>query len=319
MPSNGVHKSHVPSSGVWCPAVTLFNKATDTLDLPNQKKYFKYLSETGLAGLVILGTNAEAFLLTREERYQLIAAAREAVGSSFSLMAGVGAHSSRQVLENIDDAVKAGADYVLVLPPAYFGKATTDAVITTFFDDVATHSPLPIVIYNFPGVCNGVDLNSELITSIAKKHSNVVGVKLTCGSVAKITRLGAAFSPSEFAAFGGQSDFLIGGLSAGSSGCIAAFANIFPKTIVKIYDLYKEGKSADALKLHQQAALAENVCRQSIAATKYAAALTSAKYAAIEGAVEKMEPRRPYGAPAASVKEAVDIAVKKLQNFEAAP
>lgn len=96
--SNGVHKSRVPPSGVWCPAVTLFDKQTDTLDLPNQKKYFKYLSETGLAGLIILGTNAEAFLVTRDERYQLIAAAREAVGPSYPLMAGVGAHSTRQGL-----------------------------------------------------------------------------------------------------------------------------------------------------------------------------------------------------------------------------
>jgi hypothetical protein len=69
--------------------VTLFDKDSDTLDIPNQKKYFKYLSETGLAGLVILGTNAEAFLLTREERTQLIVAAREAVGPEFPLMAGV--------------------------------------------------------------------------------------------------------------------------------------------------------------------------------------------------------------------------------------
>ncbi|KAI5277664.1 hypothetical protein KEM54_004912, partial [Ascosphaera aggregata] len=37
--------------------------------------------------------------------------------------------------------------------------------------------------------------------------------------------------------FGGQSDFLIGGLSVGSAGCIAAFANVFPKTLVKIYNL----------------------------------------------------------------------------------
>lgn len=157
-----------------------------------------------------------------------------------------------------------------------------------------------------------------MITSIAKKHSNVVGVKLTCGSVAKITRLGAAFSPFKFATFGGQSDFLIGGLSAGSSGCIAAFANIFPKTIVKIYDLYQAGRFEEALKLHQQAALAENVCRQSIAATKYAAALTSGKFAGIERATEKMEPRRPYGPPAAGVKEAVEGAVRKLQEFEGA-
>lgn len=58
----------IPKSGVWCPAVTIFDQATDTLDLESQKKYYAYLSRSGLAGLVIMGTNSEAFLLTREER-----------------------------------------------------------------------------------------------------------------------------------------------------------------------------------------------------------------------------------------------------------
>lgn len=40
------------------------------------KKYYAYLSRSGLAGLVIMGTNSEAFLLTREERAQLIATER---------------------------------------------------------------------------------------------------------------------------------------------------------------------------------------------------------------------------------------------------
>ena len=49
---------HVPPKGIWAPAVTFFERESDTLDLPSQAKYFKYLSETGLTGLVILGTNA---------------------------------------------------------------------------------------------------------------------------------------------------------------------------------------------------------------------------------------------------------------------
>ena len=115
------------------------------------------------------------------------------------------------MLEHIADAAEAGADYVLVLPPAYFGKATTEVVIRRFFGDVAEKSALPVVIYNFPGVCNGVDLDSDLIADLAKEYANIVGVKLTCGSVAKIVRLAAELPKEEFAVFGGQSDFLIGG------------------------------------------------------------------------------------------------------------
>ena len=307
----------VPQPGVWCPAVTFFDPKTDTLDLPSQKQYYTYLSRSGLTGLVILGTNAEAFLLTRDERAQLIATARDAVGPDFPLMAGVGAHSTRQVLEHIEDAAAAGADYVLVLPPAYFGKATTPAVIKAFFDDVARESKVPVVIYNFPGVCNGVDMDSELITAIQRMNpEKIVGVKLTCASVGKITRLASTFSPDEFSVFGGQSDFIIGGMSVGSAGCIAAFANVFPKTISRIYALYKAGKVEEALKLHRMAALAESPCKSGIATTKYAAAIFSAKAAGIEGAEEKLRPRRPYEPPTEAAMQNVRKTMEQVAAIE---
>ena len=315
---------HVPKSGVWCPAVTIFDPATDTLDLDSQKKYYAYLSRTGLAGLVLMGTNSEAFLLTREERAQLIATAREAVGSDFPLMAGVGAHSTKQTLELAHDAAAAGANYLLILPPAYFGKATSMAVVKRFFADVARQSPLPVVIYNFPGVCNGVDLDSETITAIVRESaaarpdgvSNVVGVKLTCGSVGKITRLAATFAPSEFAIFGGQSDFLIAGLAVGSAGCISAFANVFPKTASKIYDLYTSGKVTEAMELQRVAALAETPCKGGIASTKYAVALYSAPAAGIEQAVEKLQPRTPYEEAGDAVKKAVKELMATVADIE---
>lgn len=135
-------------------------------------------------------------------------------------MAGVGAHSTKQTLELAHDAAAASANYLLVLPPAYFGKDTNMNVVKRFFAEDARQSLLPVLIYNFPGVCNGVHIDSETITEILRESaaaspggvSNIVGIKLTCGSVGKITRLAATFSPTEFAIFGGQSDFWSPGL-----------------------------------------------------------------------------------------------------------
>ncbi|KAL8878415.1 MAG: hypothetical protein Q9198_003767 [Flavoplaca austrocitrina] len=73
------HNYPVPEPGCYAPAVTFFDPETDKLDLPSQKKYFTYLSSTGLKGLVILGTNAETFLLNREERKTLLTTARHAI------------------------------------------------------------------------------------------------------------------------------------------------------------------------------------------------------------------------------------------------
>ncbi|KAJ5733830.1 Aldolase-type TIM barrel [Penicillium malachiteum] len=315
---------HVPPRGVWCPAVTFFDHETDSLDLASQAQYFTYLSRTGLAGLVILGTNSEAFLLTREERSQLIATARTAVGPDFPLMAGVGAHSTKQVLELANDAATAGANYLLVLPPAYFGKATNMNVVKRFFSEVAAKSPLPVVMYNFPGVCNGVDMDSETITAVVRESaaaspsgkSNVVGVKLTCGSVGKITRLAATFSPEEFATYGGQSDFLIGGLAAGSAGCIAAFANVFPKTAARIYTLYQKGQLQEAIQLQRKAALAESPIKSGIGSTKYAVSQYSASLAGIAGAESKLLPRPPYEPVGEAVKKSVAEVMAEVGEIE---
>jgi 4-hydroxy-2-oxoglutarate aldolase len=219
-------------------------------------------------------------------------------------------------LEHIQDATEAGANSVLVLPCAYFGPATTPQVLEAFYGQVATHSTLPIVIYNFPGVCNGVDLDSAFITAMAQRHSNIVGVKLTCGSVAKITRLAAVLPRNQFAVFGGQSDFIIGGLSSGSSGCIAAFTNVFPKTIARIYALYQDGRTDEALALHQKAALAEQPLKAGIAVTKYAVAIHSAAYAGIKDAASKLKPRRPYHEPTTPFKERVKSTMAEVAKIE---
>ncbi|EXJ72089.1 uncharacterized protein A1O5_04593 [Cladophialophora psammophila CBS 110553] len=300
------HTYPVPPPGVYCPAVTFFDPATDTLLPSEQGQYYSYLANSGLRGLVILGTNAETFLLTRDERATLLRLARKSVPENYPIIAGVGGHSTAQVLEYIADAHAAGANFVLVLPCAYFGKQTTPTVVHNFYAAVAKASPLPILIYNFPAVCNGLDLDSDAVAALAHEFPNIVGVKLTCGSVGKITRLSATFQPERFAVFGGQSDFLVGGLAAGSVGCIAAFANIFPKTVVKVFDLWKMGKHDQALALQRLSAHAENPTKAGIATTKYAVSQFSAKKAGIQGDLEAMlRPRRPYEEPSEAVKKKI--------------
>lgn len=159
--------------------------------------------------------------------------------------------------------------------------------------------------------------DSEAIARLVRKHESIVGVKLTCGSVAKITRLAAEFPPERFAVFGGQSDFLIGGLAVGSAGCIAAFANVFPKTIVEVYNLYKAGKTQEALELHRKAALAEQALKAGgIAATKYAASVFTAPVAGVEEAEAKMRPRRPYLPPGEEAKRKIKDALTEVAAIE---
>ena len=310
------HNYAVPEPGCYVPAVTFFHPETDKLDLISQKTYYSYLAATGLKGLVILGTNAETFLLSREERKTLLEVARQAVPAEYPIIAGVGGHSTSQVLEYISDARDAGADFVLLLPCAYFGKQTTSSVVKRFYAQVAEQSPLPIILYNFPAVCNGLDLDSEIITEIVKQHENVVGVKLTCGSTAKIVRLAAAFPPSRFAVFGGQADFLLAGLAVGSSGCIAAFANVFPRSTARVFDLWRTSRMREALDLQRVLSLAESPTKGGIASLKYATAVITAPRAGIPDAEVLLWPRRPYEEADDAVKARIFRTIDPLRNLE---
>ena len=310
------HNYPVPEPGCYVPAVTFFHPESDKLDLISQKKYYSYLAATGLKGLVILGTNAETFLLSREERKSLLEVARQAVPAGYPIIAGVGGHSTSQALEYISDAHDAGADFALLLPCAYFGKQTTPSVVKRFYAQVAEQSPLPIVLYNFPAVCNGLDLDSDIITEIVKKHENIVGVKLTCGSTAKIVRLAAVFPPSRFAVFGGQADFLLAGLAVGSSGCIAAFANVFPVSVARVFELWGTGRKREALDLQRVLSLAESPTKGGIASLKYATAVMTASRAGIPDAENLLWPRRPYEEADDAVKARILGTINPFRNLE---
>lgn len=81
--------------------------------------------------------------------------------------------------------------------------------------------------------------------------------QLTCGGIAKITRLSATYPASQFCALAGQSDWLIPALSVGGTGCITGVGNLYPRACVEIFDLYRAGNLDAAQKLQYTLAVSE--------------------------------------------------------------
>ncbi|OAQ76695.1 dihydrodipicolinate synthetase family domain-containing protein [Purpureocillium lilacinum] len=100
--------------------------------------------------------------------------------------------------------------------------------IVAFFQEVADASPIPIIIYNFPSIVNGLNLSPETLQLLGR-HSNIAAVKLTCGGIAKVAAVAATAPPESFAALAGQGDWLLPALSVGGVGCIAGASNLFPQ------------------------------------------------------------------------------------------
>jgi L-threo-3-deoxy-hexylosonate aldolase len=267
--------------GIWAPTMTFFDPETENLDILSIKRHAIRLAKAGLVGLVTMGSNGEAVHLSREEKITVTKATREALDETgfthVPVMVGCSEGSVRGTVALIEEAASAGGDYTLLLPPSYFRGLMDEESIYTYFTSVADKSPLPIVLYNYPGAVAGIDMDSDLLIRLAK-HPKIVGTKFTCGNTGKLTRVALATNAktpfsrgSGYMAFGGMCDFTVQTLVSGGSGIIAGGANVMPKTCVKVWDLYTEGKIEEAIEMQKTLSKCDWVLtKAAIAGTKSA-------------------------------------------------
>ncbi|KAF8860392.1 aldolase [Acephala macrosclerotiorum] len=246
--TNGTNGSKVGKPfppGVHVPSLTWFRDTPEQeIDWDVQRKHLSFLIESGLHGIVIAGTNGEAVTLSSTEKAQLVKTTRELAielgRPDLTVILGCGGGSTQQVIAKTKLAKESGADFALVLVPSYFHFAMNEDAIIAFFEELASTSPVPVLIYNFPGVSSGLDCNSEILERLGH-HPNIVGVKLTCGGIAKVARVRSRFVPETFCALAGQSDWLLPAISCGGTGTITGLANIYPKSCIELYKLAVSG------------------------------------------------------------------------------
>ena len=185
-----------------------------------------------MPAVILAGTNGEAVALTDAEKQKLVRTTREVAQrlhrGDVTITMGCGGQSTREVIAETVLAKEAGAEFALVLVPSYFHFVMDEDAIVAFFEELASASPIPVIIYNFPTVVAGLDLSSDVLIKLGS-HPNIVGVKLTCAGIAKVSKIAAAHDPSEFSAVAGQSDWLIPAMVVGATGAVTGVSNLYPK------------------------------------------------------------------------------------------
>jgi len=236
-------ESSILADGIYPPLPTFFDEQ-DELDLVTLRRHIQRLEKTGIAGYVVMGTNGEAVHLTSEERSRLIEAARDVVGENTPLLAGCGDQSTRATIANCQQAARSGADIALVLPPFYFKGRMDSRALIEHYHAVADNSPLPVVIYNMPASTGGLDLDGATICTLAE-HPNIIGVKDSAGNMVKLAQIHSE-TPAHFRVFAGSAGYLLPALVVGAVGAVAALANIFPREVCQLHELFIAGKLEEA-------------------------------------------------------------------------
>ncbi|KAK3935721.1 putative dihydrodipicolinate synthetase family protein [Diplogelasinospora grovesii] len=241
----------VPPKGVFVPVPTFFHPKSDSeiqprLDVESQVKHSVFLAQAGITGLVLLGSTGEAVHLSKTERYDLVAGVRKGLTDAgfpdYPIMAGVLTNGIDETLEWLEDYAKAGAQWGLVLAPGYFGVSANQDNIKEWYTIIASHSSIPILIYNYPGVTNNVMVQPETYTALAR-HPNIVGCKMSHGNVSHHVQvsLDPEIDHDNFRVYSGFGQQLGPIVFFGAAGVIDGMAAYYPKTVVRLMKLAEQG------------------------------------------------------------------------------
>lgn len=176
------------------------------------------------------------------------------------LIAGAGGHSIVTARASLTAMAQAGASHALVLPSSYYPNQLGVPGALDFYTAIADTTPLPILIYSYPGVCSGINLSSDITRSLSA-HPRIRGVKHTDHDIGKMARNcalpAAAGNADQFFVLGGASDYLIAALAVGAHGTITGMGNIAPRAVVQVQKLSEQGHHKQARQLQHIISVAE--------------------------------------------------------------
>jgi len=201
---------------------------------------------SGLAGVVVFGSNGEAPYLSWDEKVRLIEAVIQANAGRRLVIAGTGQETTRDTIRLTQKAAGLGAQAALVLPPHFYKNAMTNAVLAAHYRAVADESPIPVIIYNMPGN-TGLNLGSELVAELSN-HANIAGLKDSSGNIVQIAEI-VATAREGFAVFAGSGSYLLPTLAVGGVGATAAVSNVFPDECAAVIRLFDQGDVRGAREL----------------------------------------------------------------------
>ena len=236
-------------SGVFIPAVTPFEAGTGDVDVPAFQANLRSWSQHPIQGIVIAGTTGEAVLLDEDERLALVEAAKEVLPAEVLLTVGTGVESTRATIRLSRAVAAAGAEAVLVQPPAYYKGAMTPEALREHYLAVADACPIPVIVYQAPLRMSTLDFPTGLVAELSN-HENIVGIKDSRGKLDLMGEL-VEQCKSGFQLLVGSGALLYPAMEVGAVGGIVAVANMAPGPSGELFQAYKAGRSSEAGRLQQ--------------------------------------------------------------------
>jgi len=203
--------------------------------------------DRGVSGFYVCGSTGEAFMLSSDERKQILEIVIDENSGRGTIIAHVGCIGTDGSIELAVHARGAGADAISSVPPFYYGF-TVDEIVSHY--RAVTHAAdMPMILYNFPANA-GVSLTPALVRRLRGEDRRIVGLKHTSMNLYDLEQM--LRIDDDFVVLAGHDEVLLGALSMGARGAVGSTYNIMPELYVEMIKRLESGDLAGAQEIQQR-------------------------------------------------------------------
>jgi 4-hydroxy-tetrahydrodipicolinate synthase len=215
--------------GVFASAITPRRKGSQDADFSAALDLLDFLAAGGVQAVCVFGATGEFIDYGFSERQRIVYLGVKR--SRVPLIAGVSHSTIAGAIQLADEAVHAGADGLILMPPFFFPYSQCE--IEPFYLEFAreTGDAVPILLHNLPQSTSKLEIDTvrKLIDS-----GRFAGVTDSSGDWEYFEHLLAFKKERPFALFGGADRIAARALREGADGIISASACAVPELLVAL-------------------------------------------------------------------------------------
>ena len=228
------------------PAATTHFREDLSLDLDATCAHLETMIESGVSGLVMLGSLGENVTLTRDEKHEVMRAALRTANGRVPVLGSVAELNTAAAGAWARELEELGAQGAMVMPAMAFRPDREET--KAHYLGVAGATGLPLIVYNNP-LSYHADVDAVMFLDLAETD-NLVAIKESSGDVRRITDIINAVG-DRYILFGGVDDLALEATMLGATGWIAGIGLAFPGENQRLWDLMMAGRWDDARTLYR--------------------------------------------------------------------
>ncbi len=235
--------------GGWTALATPFTD-DGKVDWKGLKKNIEFQIAEGISGILAVGTTGESPTLSWEEHNEVIRRVCAIAKGKCRSMAGSGSNCTSEALHASGEAVKAGADSILLVDCYYNGPSSLE-LREEYHGAIAKNFPETTVVpYIIPGR-TGTALGPVDMAILFQNHPNVSAVKEATGDIRRMIET-RKLAGENFDIVSGDDDMtfeMMENSQVRASGVISVVSNVAPAAVEKMCRHILNGNIEEGIRL----------------------------------------------------------------------